>query len=139
MIELSDEQKAIMDGKICPYCKQPSIYTTSKTIFEKDYGMIYHCQPCDAYVGTHRGTNKAKGRLAKKELREWKKKAHHYFDQLWKTKVMTRQQAYKWLAEELKLPPEYTHIGMFSIKTCKRVVGATIIKLNHINQQPGPV
>ena len=31
--------------------------------------MIYICKPCDAYVGVHKGTDKALGRLANKELR----------------------------------------------------------------------
>ena len=35
---------------------------------------------------------------------------------------MSRREAYTWLSEQLKLPIEYTHIGMFSEKTCKDVI-----------------
>ena len=34
-----------------------------------DYGMIYYCPQCGAYVGVHKGTDRAKGRLANAELR----------------------------------------------------------------------
>jgi hypothetical protein len=34
-----------------------------------DYGMIYYCPKCRAYVGVHAGTDRAKGRLANAELR----------------------------------------------------------------------
>lgn len=84
--------------------------------------MIYICKPCDAIVGVHKGTDNALGRLANRELRSLKKEAHANFDPIWKTKKMDRSQAYKWLSQQLELPPQYTHIGMFSEKTCKRVI-----------------
>lgn len=35
---------------------------------------------------------------------------------------MRRREAYKWLSDQLGLPPEYTHIGMFNPETCAKVV-----------------
>ena len=35
---------------------------------------------------------------------------------------MKRSEAYKWLSEQLGLPTEYTHIGMFNPETCAKVV-----------------
>ena len=35
---------------------------------------------------------------------------------------MNRHQAYKWLSDQLGIPPEYTHIGMFKKETCQKVV-----------------
>ncbi len=84
--------------------------------------MIYLCKGCDAYVGVHKGTSKPLGILANAELRSWKKRAHFYFDQIWKSKIMTRSQAYKWLSEQLCKDSKETHIGMFDVPDCKKVV-----------------
>lgn len=63
----------ILTGKICPYCGQPTEYVDSAALYHGiSYGMIYLCRKCDAYVGVHRGTDKALGRLANRSLREWK-------------------------------------------------------------------
>jgi hypothetical protein len=112
----------IFKGKICPYCKKPTEYIDSTYLYGKSYGMIYICKKCDAYVGVHKGTNKALGRLANAELRYWKKEAHRYFDPIWKSSLKSRRSAYKWLSQKLKLPGTYTHIGMFGVETCKKVV-----------------
>lgn len=119
----------ILKGLECPYCNKESVFTDSKEIYGKSYGMVYLCRGCDAYVGVHKGTKKALGRLADKKLREAKKEAHHYFDKLWqraikqgRTKHEARSSAYKWLSKELGIPLELTHIGMFDVITCNQVV-----------------
>lgn len=91
--------------------------------------MIYYCDLCDALVGVHKGTKQALGRLANKELRFWKKRAHLYFDNLWKQKMQqgfsktkARHNAYKWLSDAMEIEPKYTHIGMFGVEECKEVV-----------------
>lgn len=121
-MELTEKEKLIMQGKVCPYCDQDSAFVSSVEIYGKDYGMAYWCKPCDAYVGCHKGTDNALGRLANKELRGWKIVTHEYFDKLWKGGQMKRAEAYQWLSESLGLPAEYTHIGMFSVRTCKKVI-----------------
>lgn len=69
------------------------------------------------WVGVHKGTVKPMGRLANEELRYWKKKAHAAFDPIWQAKVnqgwrkiRARSKTYEWLAKEMKLPLEHTHI-----------------------------
>lgn len=121
-IKLTDEQKEILKGRICPYCHVQTKYKNSIDIYGVDYGMIYICPKCRAYVGVHRGTDKAKGRLANAELRKCKIEAHRYFDVIYKLGIMKRTEAYKWLSDQLGLPPEYTHIGMFNPETCAKVV-----------------
>lgn len=121
-IILTGEQREILQGHICPYCHIPTIYKNSVEIYGVDYGMIYFCPKCHAYVGTYKGTNKAKGRLADFNLRKCKIKAHFYFDEIFKRGIMTRKEAYEWLSEQLSLPLEYTHIGMFRPETCAKVV-----------------
>lgn len=131
---LDETQAAIMQGKICPYCKSETQYVDSAVIYGKSYGMIYLCKPCDAYCGVHKGTNNALGRLANKELRYWKKEAHKYFDLIWKEGHEKRGEVYKNLANHLKIPVEYCHIGMFSVKTCQEVVDWSKMILNDLRR-----
>ena len=46
----------------------------------------------------------------------------HVGDPLWRNGAMSRHQAYKYLAQELGVPQDKAHIGMFDIAQCKRVV-----------------
>jgi hypothetical protein len=84
-------------------------------------------------VGVHKGTDKPLGRMANKELRGWKGRAHAAFDPLWKrklelyrhegaTKGWARGTGYKWLAGQLGIPAQECHIAMFDVEMCKRVV-----------------
>lgn len=121
----------MLTGKRCPYCKGKPQYVDSIEIYGTSYGMIYLCRPCRAWVGVHKGTDKPLGRLANKNLRVMKIQAHGAFDNLWRhsrfsnrRKKMTRTKAYAWLSDRLGIPPKYTHIGMFSEKTCQQVIDA---------------
>ncbi|AJF08211.1 zinc-finger-containing protein [Geoalkalibacter subterraneus] len=114
----------------CPYCGKQSHLTSSREVYGgRDYGPIYLCRPCDAYVGCHPGTTDPLGRLADKDLRKWKKKAHDAFDPLWKEKARreecgngrARRAGYRWLADQLGIAFDECHIGMFDIETCQRV------------------
>lgn len=117
------EMKEIFEGKICPYCKQPTEFVDSSEVYRESHGMIYLCRPCRAWVRIHKDSEAAAlGRLANAELREWKKKAHDAFDPIWKSNLMSREQAYAWLSEKLKVPRHYTHIGFFGVETCKKLV-----------------
>ena len=128
--DLTDEQVKIYCGVICPYCKGRSKIIESKEIYGRDYGFLHICKPCNAYVGCHRNSVQPLGRLAKKELRKLKKEAHLYFDKIWKLKCLTRTEAYAWLSKQLRTPPAYTHIGMFSEETCKEVIEISKLALN---------
>lgn len=48
--------------------------------------------------------------------------AHKSFDNLWKNKKMSRDEAYRLLSKEMNLPKEKTHIGMFNEKQCRKVL-----------------
>lgn len=107
----------------CDYCGRLAEYVNSAIVYGgRSYGMIYYCPPCNAYVGVHKGTDKPLGRLADANLRFWKKNAHAAFDPLWKSRRMSRSQAYSWLSAKMGLSPELTHIGMFDVAQCKQVV-----------------
>lgn len=116
-----------MKEVICPYCGKRAEFVDSAEVYHgRSYGMIYLCRPCDAYVGCH-GNGKGdspKGRLANAELRRWKIAAHNAFDPLWRFGPFRgrRNIAYAWLAEQMGLPKEKTHIGMFDVAECQQVI-----------------
>ena len=61
--------------------------------------------------------------MANAELRQWRRKAHHAFDPLWRNKEKrTQRWAYEWLAQEMGLTKEQTHIAKFDVEQCKQVV-----------------
>lgn len=108
----------------CPYCGRKAEYVDSKIVYGKSFGKIYLCRQCMAYVGVHKGTDKPLGRLANAELRYWKRAAHAAFDPMWKYGRFKgfRDVAYGWLAKRMELPMELTHIGMFDVVQCKKVI-----------------
>lgn len=111
---------------ICRYCGSLVVYTSNAEIYGKEYGTgkCYLCRNCRAFVGVHPGTDTPLGTLANEELREWRKEAHFWFDRIWKkpTRITTRYNAYGYLARKMGLPREETHIGMFEIEQCKKVI-----------------
>ena len=135
----------MMQGKVCPYCGQSTSLTKANDVYETtrlNDIWVWHCKPCFAWVGCHKRSKEALGRLAKTTLRILRKDAHHWFDQIWKDrKIMTRTECYGWLSGYLGIPPEYTHMAMFGEKTCLRVIAASkkILTAGKPFQDPGPV
>jgi len=118
---------------ICPYCGAHAVLADSAEVYHgRDYGKIWLCRWCEAWVGVHKGDgqNRPLGRLANKELREAKRRAHAVFDPLWArklerdgcSKAEARGAGYRWLAQQLGIPREECHIGRFDVEQCARVV-----------------
>ena len=132
-----NEYDAIMFGLLCPYCKNYTELLDSQVVYQVSYGPMFICQPCKAWVGTHKMGDISLGRLANKELRSAKINAHNHFDKLWKgikehhhkERQEKRTTEYKWLSQEMKTESEYTHIGMFDVEQCKKVVALCIPRL----------
>lgn len=122
MVKIPKRDVMTLTGQLCPTCNEWTELRESGEIYDKDFGLVYMCPKCGAYVGVHRGTINAKGSVANKELRGLRKQAHFYFDALWQKNIMGRTQAYKWLSLQLGTPPELTHIGMFTTEQCEEVV-----------------
>lgn len=120
---------------ICNYCGNFSEKVTGKEIYphRKDlFHMTFYscnCQLGGAYVGCHGSSDKPLGRLANAELRKAKSAAHRAFDQLWRSKLLKRQEAYKWLAKQMNKTGADCHIGMFDISECQKVVELSRDKL----------
>lgn len=112
----------------CPYCHNPAklvggdvIYPHRPDLFAKKF---WQCLPCDAYVGTHKGSkdHQPLGRLANAELRAAKQRAHAAFDPIWKSGAMSRSEAYGALARLLGIEKKRCHIGWFDVERCSKVV-----------------
>lgn len=119
--------------KNCRYCQQPAALLRMGDDgypYGRDYGPMWVCVPCAAWVGCHPGTDKPLGGLANAELRAWKIQAHAAFDPLWEGKMRrdkcskgkARRAGYKWLAGELKIDVKICHIGYMNEDECRRVV-----------------
>lgn len=122
---------------ICPYCGQESrlVYgheTHKNNRRWRDYRnkQYFFCRDCDAYVRVS-SNGKAIGTLANAELRKKRIEAHQAFDRLWqpielrnvtKKPIMTRPQAYKYLADVLGLSAKDTHISKFDIAQCEKTI-----------------
>lgn len=120
-----------MKAPICPYCKMESILVSANVVYphrpDLSGNLVWLCVADHAWVGCHKGTPIPLGRLANAELRKWKQRAHEAFDPFWLRETyprMARHEAYVWLASQLGLSINDTHIGMFDIETCARAITA---------------
>ena len=111
---------------VCQYCGKLTekvsgrdIYRTYENLFDLTY---YLCKNCFAYVGTDPKTKKPHGEVANMELRTARQKVHSAFDVMWESGDMTRDEAYTWLADVLKIERDECHIAKFSLETCNKIV-----------------
>lgn len=134
-MELTPLQKDIYNGKICPYCNSKTKVVSELEVYGKEYkgNILFACvnyPVCDSYVGTH-SDDRPLGRLANHDLRKAKRNAHYWFDKIWKEEYKSRSELYTELSDFLNIDEDYTHIGMFSIKTCKKVSEWSKLKYNN--------
>lgn len=102
----------------CPYCGNSVILTTNDVIYGRKYKTngnckCYACPTCYASVGTHADGKTPLGRMANKELKRIKIKAHDLFDPIWKSGRKKRHEAYNELAAKLGIPAKECHFGWF--------------------------
>lgn len=113
---------------ICPYCSGEARLTDGSEIYPHRRDLwaksFYRCQPCNAYVGCHPGTTTPLGTVANAETRRWRNRAHEVFDPLWRSKTVSRSEAYAWLREKLNLSVDECHIAMFTPDQCRAVIEA---------------
>ncbi|MCY1166934.1 zinc-finger-containing domain protein [compost metagenome] len=119
--------------KTCRYCLKAAAllrFRDQGYPYQADYGPVWTCTPCKAWVGCHKGTENALGGLANAELRVAKQAAHAAFDPLWQAKIRrdkcsknkAHNAGYAWLADQLGIPVKKCHIGYMSLEECQRTV-----------------
>lgn len=119
---------------VCPYCGETAakvsgieLYPNHPDLARRSY---YICWPCRAWVSCHWKTGEPMGSLANEELRALRRTAHAAFDPLWQSPGLPdRAQAYRWLALELKIPPQLCHIAMFNREECLAVLELCMSRL----------
>ena len=116
---------------LCPHCGGRAVLLEdSSAVYGRNYGPIWACRPCEAWVGCHPGTFSPLGTPANKALRTARQKAHGAFDRLWRAKAArerisrskARKKGYAWLAEHFGVAPKNCHIGWMDEEQCRRVV-----------------
>ena len=108
----------------CQHCEQPAKWVENKEVYGRNYGasyMMWWCEPCDAFVGCHNNTKKPKGRfLAKRDLREARKRAHAAIDPLWKEGKYKRKTVYIRLNEAFG---KEVHVGdTETVEECEEII-----------------
>ena len=116
-----------LSGRYGPYCGSPVVFRSADGIYHDNSKgtMLYVCShypECDAYVRAHAGTNIPVGSLANHELRTLRRTAHQYFDRLYQSGYMSKQDAYQWLADLICAPLSEAHIGYLREYYCKQVI-----------------
>jgi len=120
----------------CPYCGAPVRYRSADGIYHDNPNgvMLYVCErypKCDAYVRTHVGSKVPVGTLADGKLRALRKEAHDAFDQLYLSGIMSRDDAYRWLADMLQSPQSQAHIGNLGEYYCRKVIAESTALLEN--------
>lgn len=123
----------------CPYCGAHAVLQKGSFVYgeksKEEYLYVCSNYPrCDSYVGVHSGTKIPKGTLANAELRNKRIKTHKIFDQVWKSNLMTKKEAYRWMTYVLGLTFEMGHIGKFSEYRCDELINIckNVLKNNNI-------
>lgn len=102
----------------CDVCSFIDIlFTDNEIIYGINRGKwhkCYYCPNCKATVGCHPDSNIPKGLMATSSQRRYRVKAHAIFDELWKSRLCSRDEAYQWMAEVLTIKTDDAHIGLLT-------------------------
>lgn len=112
----------------CPYCGAVARFQSADGIYKDNSKnvMLYVCPnypECDSYVRVHEGTRIPVGSMANRELRRLRKEAHDHFNKLYLNGYMSKDEAYRWLADIIcTTDMSNAHIGSMSDYYCKLVI-----------------
>lgn len=108
---------------LCSYCDQPAERCTGADIYPSRPDLahlrFWRCQPCGAHVGCHKDSDAIPlGTLANAVTRALRQRCHAAFDPIWKGRTLRRNEAYRRLADLLRIPVGQCHISQFGEKEC---------------------
>lgn len=135
--------KSKPEAPLCMHCGKVARKTSGGEIYPHRLDLhsrcFWKCDPCGAYVGCHKGTNRPLGRPANEELRSARIRLHNdRLDPLWanadkcgiyepengsarwKIRSRARGRVYAYLAHELGISIDDCHVGLFDVETCRR-------------------
>lgn len=127
--------KTVHPDMRCPYCGSKLVLRSADGIYHNNpkNTMLYVCArypQCDSYVRTHPGTVIPMGTPADGKLRALRHEAHKYFNQLYLSGLMTKDEAYRWLAMRIQAPQSQAHIGYVGEYYCKQIIHDSRTLLN---------
>jgi len=111
----------------CPDCGAPVELRSADGIYKSNPNgtMLYVCRnypKCDNYVRTHPGTILPVGTLANARLRKLRNEAHYYFNQLYESGALSKDEAYNLLTNIVQAPRSKAHIGNLGEFYCMQVI-----------------
>jgi len=106
----------------CNLCTGDVILVDSTIVYGSSYGNIYYCLRCGNYVGVHKETDKPLGLIADEQTRKARIYAHEIFDNLFKSKLMTRHNSYKILQAIMDMSQDEAHISRFDKEQCGELI-----------------
>lgn len=111
----------------CPNCGAVALVRPAAEIYHdpRRTDEMYVCKnypACDSYVGMHAGTRIPLGDLANGDQRSLRIKAHRKFDLIWQSGIMTRDTAYRWMADIFGLRLRDAHIAKLGDYRCKELI-----------------
>lgn len=109
------------------HCGRPAVLRSAEGLCKthREGAMAYVCSgypACNSYVMAHPDTLEPMGSLAGPELRKLRIQAHRQLDRLQRAGLMTRRQAYQWLAYVVQAPMGHAHIGHLGEYYCKEII-----------------
>lgn len=88
-----------------------------------DWRWIWICSDCRSFVGTHPNTRNPMGRMADAHTRKLRAKAHEAFDPIWRvSRLLTREQAYDWIARQLGIPSQECHFSWMNADQLQKAI-----------------
>lgn len=111
----------------CPYCGSTTVLRSADGIYHDNsrHVMLYVCKnypKCDCYVRVKPGTFAPMGIPANRQLRQLRTQTHMVFDRLYNTGIMSKRNAYRWLADYMCCPLSEAHIGLMGEYYCHQVI-----------------
>lgn len=109
------------------HCGRPAVLRSAEGICRTHRAgeMLYVCSAypaCDSYVCARPDTMEPMGSLAWPKLRRLRFEAHQIFDQLHQNGLMSKAEAYQWLAHTVQAPMGHAHIGHLGEHYCEVVI-----------------
>ncbi len=126
----------------CPYCGAPMSLRPSSEIYPDHNSdrMLLVCNrypQCNTYVGTNPVTQEPLGIPADGDLRNLRIRTHNVFDQIWQNGIMSRDQAYRWMADSFCLKLKDAHIAQCSEYQCRELIRKceSVLERNGVSQR----
>lgn len=112
-------------GPACVECGAEATLTTGEAIYPHRPDLFHKhfwlCA-CGAYGGCHGTTTRPLGAPCGPATRRARSQAHEWFDRIWRSREMSRTDAYGWLAKAMGMPRNECHIGMMTAAQAWQVV-----------------